>query len=89
MCVPAVHFAIQQPPVEQNNSVNPNREYQIIDLAFKKYSIFRWPYKTSYNYNEGKSALALSMAREEAWAWCMAGAKGLSLLTATDLAAGT
>jgi hypothetical protein len=33
--------------------------------------------------------VALSMAREEAWAWCMAGAKGLSLLTATDLAAGS
>jgi hypothetical protein len=28
----------------------------------------------------------MAMAKEEAWAWCMTGAKGLSLLTATDLA---
>jgi hypothetical protein len=27
----------------------------------------------------------LAMAREEARAWCMAGAKGLSLLSASDL----
>jgi hypothetical protein len=27
----------------------------------------------------------LAMAREEAWAWYMIGAKGLSLLTASDL----
>jgi hypothetical protein len=27
----------------------------------------------------------MAMAREEAWAWCMIGAKGLPLLTATDL----
>jgi hypothetical protein len=28
---------------------------------------------------------ALAIAREEPWAWCIAGAKGLSLLTASDL----
>jgi hypothetical protein len=27
----------------------------------------------------------MAMARDEAWAWCMAGAKGLSLITASDL----
>jgi hypothetical protein len=30
--------------------------------------------------------MALGMAREEAWAWCMTGAKGLPLLTFNDLA---
>jgi hypothetical protein len=34
-------------------------------------------------------SVALSMVREEALAWCMAGAKDLSVLTATDLVAGS
>jgi hypothetical protein len=41
---------------------------------------------TVFNGVSPRLSTALDMAREEAWAWCMAGARSLSLLTATDLA---
>jgi hypothetical protein len=46
-----------------------------------------WQHWNDYVFNGVSPRLSttLAMAREEAWAWCMAGAKGLSLLTASDL----
>jgi hypothetical protein len=38
-----------------------------------------------FNGVSPRISAALAMAREEAWAWCMTGAGGLSLLTASDL----
>jgi hypothetical protein len=38
-----------------------------------------------FNGVSPRLSTSLAMAREEAWAWCMAGTKGLSLLTASDL----
>jgi hypothetical protein len=48
-----------------------------------------WQHQNDCVFNgvSPRVSVALSMAREEAWAWCMVGAKDLSLLTATDLAA--
>jgi hypothetical protein len=38
-----------------------------------------------FNRVSPRLSIALVIAREEAWAWCMTGAKGLSLLTTSDL----
>jgi hypothetical protein len=47
-----------------------------------------WQHRNDCVFNgvPPRVSMALGMAREEAWAWCMAGAKGLPLLTANDLA---
>jgi hypothetical protein len=46
-----------------------------------------WRHRNDCVFNGVSPRLSttLAMAREEAWAWCMIGAKGLSLLTASDL----
>jgi hypothetical protein len=46
-----------------------------------------WRHRNDCVFNgvSPRLSTALAMAREEAWAWCMAGARGLSLLTASDL----
>jgi hypothetical protein len=44
-----------------------------------------WRHRNDCVFNgvSPRLSTALAMAREEAWAWCMAGARGLSLLTAS------
>jgi hypothetical protein len=47
-----------------------------------------WRHRNDCVFNgvSSRVCMALGMAREEAWAWCMTGAKGLPLLTFNDLA---
>jgi hypothetical protein len=53
------------------------------------WTLWRHPNDCVFNGVSPRVSVALSMAREEAWAWCMARANGISLLTTTDLATGS
>jgi hypothetical protein len=44
-----------------------------------------WQRRNDCVFNGASPRMSMAMARDEAWAWCMAGAKGLSLITASDL----
>jgi hypothetical protein len=55
-------------------------------LMLGAWTLWRHRNDCVFNGVSPRLSTALAMAMEEAWAWCMAGAKGLSLLTANDLA---
>jgi hypothetical protein len=55
-------------------------------LILGAWTLWRHRNNCAFNGVPPRVSTAMSMVRDEAWAWCMAGAKGLSLLVDGDLA---